>query len=116
VRHAVKREDERLVQLVEAHDRLDAPIAETWRLVGAGAAAQGLLRPSYALVRRLVLAHRERVLAQRRLREIARDAGSTVAAGRVPDVSRLLERLDDAQRRVAAAEELRVSETQARPR
>jgi hypothetical protein len=56
------------------------------------------------------------VLAQQRVREIARDAASLVAAGRVPNASLLLERLDDAQRRVAAAAELRASETQARRR
>ena len=112
MRSAVRREDERLRRLVDDLDRTDAPMAETWRRVAAAAADRGQLRPSYALVRRLVLARRERERARADVRQVAVEAAGTLLVGRVPDVSRTLDRLYDAQLEVAAAE-ARVGETRA---
>jgi hypothetical protein len=107
----VQREDERLRRLVEALDAERDSMAETWRLVAAAAAANASLQPSYALVRRLVLAERRRRKARAELRRVALEAATTVLTGGSADGDRTLPSLEAALLRVAAAE-VRVSETQ----
>lgn len=85
----------------------DQPIAETSRRVGEAAVRLGLPRPSYANVRRLVLAERRR---RAELREIREAVLADLGAGRVPHLPVVLERLREAQS--AGAIEPCVSETQ----
>jgi hypothetical protein len=101
----------RLRELVAALDEDDTPVAATWRLVSETAGNAGLLRPSYPHVRRLVQAERRRRRARAELRDVVKEAASTVAAGRVPGFDYTLGRLLDAQAALAA-EEACVSETQ----
>jgi hypothetical protein len=101
----------RLRELVAALDEDDTPVAATWRLVSETAANVGLPRPSYPHIRRLVQAERRRRLARTELRDIVKEAASTIAAGRVPGYDYTLGRLLDAQAALAA-EEACVSETQ----
>ena len=101
----------RLRELVAALDEDDTPAAETWRLVSETAANLGLPRPSYAHVRRLVLDERRRRRARADLRDVVKEAASTIAGGRVPGFDYTLGRLLDAQAALAA-EEACVSETQ----
>jgi hypothetical protein len=108
----VRRADPRLRALVTLLDADGAPVAETWRLVAAAAEASGQLRPSYALVRRLVLRHRHLGRRRAELRRVALDAAETLLAGRVPNVYYTASRLREANRRVASAKEACVSETQ----
>ena len=100
----------RLRELVAALDE-DGPLAETWRLVGQTAANLGLPRPSYPHVRRLAIDERRRRRARRELRDVVREAASTIATGRAPSFDYTLGRLLDAQAALAA-EEACVSETQ----
>lgn len=86
-------------------------MAATWRLVSETAARIGLPRPSYPHVRRLVIDERRRRQARGELRDVLKEAASTIAAGRVPSFDYTLGRLLDAQAAIAA-EEARVSETQ----
>ena len=104
----------RLRELVAALDEDDAPVAATWRLVGDFTRNAGLPRPSYPHVRRLVAAERRRRAARRELRDVLKEAASTVAAGRVPSFDYTVGRLLDAQAALAD-EEACVSETQAIP-
>jgi hypothetical protein len=60
MRFAVAAYDRRLRGLVVALDRDGAPVAATWRAVGAAADRLGLRRPSYYTVRRLVILERLR--------------------------------------------------------
>jgi hypothetical protein len=113
MRFAVNGRDERLRELVQEHDRERAAMAETWRLVGAAAAAQGMLRPSYDVVRRLVLAHRERVRAQRAAREVVIVTASGLRTRRPRGNSRTHELLDDAQLGVTARSVRRTERTRA---
>jgi hypothetical protein len=101
----------RLRELIAALDEDDAPIAGTWRLVSETAANLGLPRPSYPHIRRLVLDERRRRRARAEIRDIIKEAASTVAAGRVPGFDYTLGRLLDAQAALAE-EEACVSETQ----
>jgi hypothetical protein len=101
----------RLRELIAALDEDDAPIAGTWRLVSGTAANLGLPRPSYPHIRRLVLDERRRRRARAEIRDIIKEAASTVAAGRVPGFDYTLGRLLDAQAALAE-EEACVSETQ----
>ena len=101
----------RLRELVAALDEDDAPVAATWRLVSETAANLGLPRPSYPHIRRLVLAERRRRRARAEIRDVVKEAASTIAAGRVPGFDYTLGRLLDAQAALAA-EEACVSETQ----
>jgi len=101
----------RLRELVAALDEDDAPVAATWRLVGDVTRNAGLPRPSYPHVRRLVAAERRRRAARRELRDVLKEAASTVAAGRVPSFDYTVGRLLDAQAALAD-EEAYVSETQ----
>lgn len=104
----------RLRELVAALDEDGVPVAATWRAVGEAAAKVGLPQPSYPHLRRLVLAERRRRVARRELRDVLREAASTVAAGRVPSFDYTVGRLLDAQIALAD-EEACVSETQGFP-
>ena len=101
----------RLRELVAAFDEDDVPAAETWRLVSETAASMGLLRPSYPHLRRLVIAERRRRRARKELRDVLKEAASTVAAGRAPAFDYTVGRLLEAQAALVA-EEACVSETQ----
>jgi hypothetical protein len=101
----------RLRELVAALDEDDTPMAATWRLVSETAANLGLPRPSYPHVRRLVLDERRRRRARSEIRDVVKEAASTIAAGRVPGFDYTLGRLLDAQAALAAEEDC-VSETQ----
>jgi len=102
----------RLRELVAALDEDDVPAAATWRLVSETAAKVGLPRPSYPHVRRLVIAERRRRRARQELRDVLKEAASTIAGGRVPGFDHTAGRLLDAHAALAA-EEACVSETQA---
>jgi hypothetical protein len=104
----------RLRELVAALDEDDVPMAATWRLVGQFSRNAGLPRPSYPHVRRLVAAERRRRAAHLELRDVLKEAASTVAAGRVPSFDYTLGRLLDAQAALVD-EEARDSETQSFP-
>ena len=84
-------------------------MAETWRRVGAAAAELGLLRPSYQHVRRIVRVERRRQELRREARKVLAGAVSTSAAGLVPSVVLVLERLRELQ----LAEELVLQEHKA---
>ena len=101
----------RLRELVAALHEDDAPAAATWRLVSETAANLGLPRPSYPHIRRLVLAERRRRRARAEIRDVVKEAASSIAAGRVPGFDYTLGRLLDAQAALAAEEDC-VSETQ----
>jgi hypothetical protein len=101
----------RLRELVASLDEDDVPMAATWRLVAETAANLGLPQPSYPHIRRLVLDERRRRRAREAIRDIVKEAASTVAAGRVPGFDYTLGRLLDAQAALAD-EEACVSETQ----
>ena len=101
----------RLRELVAALDEDDAPVAATWRLVSETAANLGLPRPSYPHIRRLVLDERRRRRARAEIRDLFKEAASSIAAGRVPGFDYTLGRLLDAQAALAAEEDC-VSETQ----
>jgi hypothetical protein len=101
----------RLRELVATLDEDDMPVAATWRLVSEIAANAGLPRPSYPHIRRLVLAERRRRRARAEIRDVVKEAASTIAAGRVPGFDYTLGRLLDAQAALAAEEDC-VSETQ----
>ena len=90
------------------------PAAATWRLVSETAAKVGLPRPSYPHVRRLVIAERRRRRAHAELRDVLKEAASSIAAGRVPGFDYTVGRLLDAQAALAAEEDC-VSETQGVP-
>lgn len=108
VRFTVSRASFALIDdLVIALDRDGQPIAETWRRVSVAAVEAGLPRPSYANVRRLVLAERRR---RRDVSDVVQQTVATVAAGRVPALPRTLGRLNEASAHRPA--EARVSETQ----
>lgn len=94
-------------ELAIALDREDQPIAETWRRVSDAASQAGVPRPSYANVRRLVLADRRR---RRELSEVLTETAADIAAGRVPELSYTLGRVRDA--RAKRPIDVRVSETQ----
>ena len=81
-------------------------MAETWRRVGAAAAELGLLRPSYQHVRRIAQVQRRRQELRREARTVLAGAVSTSAAGLVPSVVLVLERLRELQ----LAEELVLQE------
>jgi hypothetical protein len=102
-----------VAELTTALDREDQSAAETWRLVSEAAAQLGFPRPSYPNVRRLVRVERTRRQLRQELREALLEAGSTVAAGRVPGFDYTMGRIHDAVAALAA-EEARVSETQDR--
>ena len=101
----------RLRELVAALDRDDTPVAATWRLVSETAANLALPRPSYPHIRRLVLDERRRRRARAEIRDVVKEAASSIAAGRVPGFDYTLGRLLDAQAALAAEEDC-VSETQ----
>lgn len=101
----------RLRELVAALDEDDVPAAVTWRLVSETAATMGLPRPSCPHVRRLVVAERRRRRARKELRDVLKEAASTIAAGRTPGFDYTLGRLRDAHAALAD-EEAGVSETQ----
>jgi hypothetical protein len=96
MRFAVAAYDRRLRGLVIALDRDGAPVAATWRAVGAAADRLGLRRPSYYTVRRLVILER---LRERQTAAQHRTGGRLVRrlrlAARV-DVSIGIERRGDA--------------------
>ena len=98
MRFSLSPKERRIRELVVALDKDDAPMAETWRLVGNAAANLGLRRPGYHLVRMLARESREarRARAQRQRAELA-----TVAAffsPRVSDVYVAAERAREARR------------------
>jgi hypothetical protein len=71
--------------------------AETCRRVGAVAEELGLIRPSYGHVRRIVRIERRRHELRREARKVLSGAVSTSAAGLVPSVVLVLERLRELQ-------------------
>lgn len=95
------RYDVRIVELVCALDDPALPIAELCRRVGTAAERIGLTRPSYSHVRRLALAERERLEAERerreQLRRIADDVVVELLTARVPNPYYYSERLDRAR-------------------
>jgi hypothetical protein len=109
VRSAISPKDPRFSALVAALDEEDVPAAETWRRVGAAAAELGLLRPSYQHVRRIVRIERRRQELRKEARNVLAGAVSTSAAGLVPSVVLVLERLRELQ----LAEELVLQEHKA---
>lgn len=112
MRFAISRASRpRLRELVAALDEDDTPVAATWRLVSETAANLGLPRPSYPHIRRLVLDERRRRRARAEIRDVVKEAASTIAGGRVPGFDYTLGRLLDAQAALAAEEDC-VSETQ----
>lgn len=106
MRSAVSPNDPRLRALIAALDEEDAPAAETCRRVGAAATELGLTRPSYGHVRRTVRIERRRQELSREARQVLAGAASTSAAGLVPSVVLVLERLRELQ----LAEELVLQE------
>ena len=109
MRSAVSPNDPRLSALVAALDEENVPAAETCRRVGAAAEAIGLLRPSYGHVRRIVRVERRRQELRREARQVLSGAVQTSAAGLVPSVVLVLERLRELQ----LAEELVLQEHKA---
>jgi hypothetical protein len=97
MRSAISPNDPRLCALVAALDEEDAPAAETCRRVGAVAEELGLIRPSYGHVRRIVRIERRRHELRREARKVLSGAVSTSAAGLVPSVVLVLERLRELQ-------------------
>jgi hypothetical protein len=80
------RYDERLLEALRVLDDRRVPVAEVCRRVGREAERLGLPRPSYAHVRRLVRAERERQDAERErraaLRELAADVAVDIVVGK----------------------------------
>jgi hypothetical protein len=109
MRSAVSPNDPRLSALVAALDEENVPAAETCRRVGAAAEEIGLLRPSYGHVRRIVRVERRRQELRREARQVLSGAVQTSAAGLVPSVVLVLERLRELQ----LAEELVLQEHKA---
>jgi hypothetical protein len=109
MRSAISPNDPRLAALVAVLDEEDVPVAETWRRVSAAAQELGLFRPSYQHVRRLVRVERRRGELRRAARQVLTGAASTSAAGLVPSVVLVLERLRELQ----LAEELVLQEHKA---
>lgn len=97
MRSAISPNDPRLAALVTALDGEDVPAAETWRRVGAAAEELGLIRPSYQHVRRLVRIERRRRELRAEARQVLTGAVATSAAGLVPSVVLVLERLRELQ-------------------
>jgi hypothetical protein len=109
VRSAISPNDPRLAALVAALDEEDLPAAETCRRVGAAAEELGLIRPSYGHVRRVVRIERRRGELRREARQVLAGTVSRSAAGLVPSVVLVLERLRELQ----LAEELVLQEHKA---
>jgi hypothetical protein len=95
---AAPRYDPRLLDAVEVLDDDSQPMAETCRRVAAYAEALGLSRPSYSHLRGFVLelrVEREQERARKQaVRRALRDAGITLATGRMPDAYGLAERVE----------------------
>lgn len=106
MRSAISPNDPRLAALVVALDQEDLPAAETCRRVGAAAEEIGLIRPSYQHVRRIVRVERRRRELRAEARKVLSGAVATSAAGLVPSVVLVLERLRELQ----LAEELVLQE------
>jgi hypothetical protein len=106
MRSAISPNDPRISALVAALEEDGMPAAETCRRVGAAAEAIGLLRPSYQHVRRIVRVERRRRELRAEARKVLAGAVSTSAAGLVPSVVLVLERLRELQ----LAEELVLQE------
>jgi len=87
---AAPRYDDRLVDAIGRLDRRDVPIAETCRRLGAFAERNGIPRPSYVHLRRLIV---ERRLFADERRELVRDALGLVYRPVPSDVDSVLERL-----------------------
>ena len=94
---ATRRCDPRLHAFVVALDRGDAPMAETWRLVGEAAWELGLPRPSYHTIRELVLVERLRRKARTATRAAALQVITGIASSRVVDVPIALDALERAR-------------------
>ena len=109
MRSAISPNDPRLAALVVALDQEDLPAAETCRRVGAAAEEIGLIRPSYQHVRRIVRVERRRGELRAEARKVLSGAVATSAAGLVPSVVLVLERLRELQ----LAEELVLQEHKA---
>ena len=109
MRFALSPNDPRIAVLVAELDCADAPMAQTWREVGAAAERLGMRRPSYQHVRRLVRIERRRRQLEARGRVVLGRAAATLAAGRVPSAVLVLERL----REIKRAEELVLQEHKA---
>jgi hypothetical protein len=85
----------------ELDDRAES-MAEVCRRVAASATAQGLTRPSYVHVRRLIRAERDRQDEQRErreaLKEIAGDVAFDLVAGRMVNAYAVADRVASAKR------------------
>lgn len=112
MRCEVKREDPRLRALVALLDEGQLPFAHTWRVVAAAAETNGMLRPSYPLIRRLARHHRRLVRRRAELRALAQRAAVRALAARSPGFDFTAHGLEEAVRRLRE-EEACVSETQA---
>ncbi len=95
MRFAISARDRRIADLVRVLDQDEQPAAETWRLVSAAAERLGERRPSYGHVRRLVRVERALRLLRRERREVLAAAGVRLAAGGVPSVPRLIDKLGE---------------------
>ncbi len=97
------RYDPSVVELIHALDDRNEPIAETCRRVGRAAGRLGLWKPSYAHVRRFVLAERERQDAERErrdaIKELVAEAAFRTAYGQLPNPYTILDRYDRIRRR-----------------
>ena len=94
MRFAVTAGDPRVRVLVDALDRDDVPMAETWRQVGEAAWNLGLRRPGYHLVRTLALSRRALRVAKRDVRKAAAEALLSVGSPYVVRIPQALERLE----------------------
>lgn len=112
MRCEVKREDPRLRALVALLDEEELPLAHTWRLVASAAETNGMLRPSYPLIRRLARRHRRIVRRRAEVRAIVQRAAIRALAARSPGFDFTAYKLEEAVRRLRE-EEACVSETQA---
>jgi hypothetical protein len=102
-RSSLPRIDDLVIEL----DREGQPIAATWRRVGDAAIRRGLPRPSYAHIRRLVLAERRR---RAELNDVLGDVVADLAAGRTPGFAYTHDALREARSKRPV--EPRVSDTQ----
>jgi hypothetical protein len=96
------RYDSRILELADALDDPDEPMAETCRRIAATAESLGLFRPSYPHIRRFLALKREAEDAARRrraeLRRIAADVYFDATRGFVVNAYDVAERVREAGR------------------
>jgi HEAT repeat protein len=99
MRFAVTANDPRVRVLVDALDRDDVPIAETWRKVGEASWNLGLRRPGYHLVRGLAQGRRAVRAAKREVRKAAAEALLSVGSPYVVRIPQAFDRLEQTRAR-----------------